>query len=386
MQRALATQPESPYLRFNVAFIQFQIATLINSAKDNERTLEDVDAAIVGLEEAITTFDEVAQHKSPPYPKAALEQRSTMGRNTIRRQLQTARERQEKYERENAEKLAEAKAKRDDELRRRDELRKRKEAEDEERQRKVQEEREKIVQETELMAQQYRAEAAAREAAEYTDDSETGDRVKRKEKKRKAGAGAGKKRKKRDDVEDGFIEDDEESGSERSVSRTPVSGSEAERGTEDQPRKKRRKLERRGARTERKQRPKPANASKKNKFKSAEVIDSDEEDEAVTPAAGLDDDDSEPAVDTPPSNVDEDEQVGRRARGRSTSAPAVGDDDDDDDEVVRQPVPRKRKQLRIIADDAGDEEDEGGAQLADDDKADLASAAMAAVEGLDDED
>ena len=388
MQRALATQPESPHLRFNVAFIQFQIATLVNTAKESERTLEDVDAAIDGLEQAISTFDEVAQHKTPPYPKAALEQRSTMGRNTIRRQLQTARERQEKYERDNAEKLAEAKAKREAEMRRREEAQARKEKEAEEQAARVEAERLRIVEETEKMAVQMRAEQAAREAAEYTDDEETGERVKRKEKrKRAAGEGGGRKRKKREENEDGFIDNDEESGaSERSVSRTPISGGSGDEGGEEgeKPKRKKRRLERKGA--PRREKPKPKASAKKSKYKSEEkVVDSDEEDEAV-PTPGADTGDEEPVVDTPESNVDEDEEMVDRGRGKSASAGAGGDDDEED--VVRQPAPRKRKQQRLIADE-DDDEDEGTGTVEEgtgDDNADLASAALAAVEGDDDED
>ncbi len=379
MQRALATQPDSPHLRFNVAFIQFQIATLVNTAKESERTLEDVDAAITGLEQAINTFDEVAQHKTPPYPKAALEQRSTMGRNTIRRQLQTAHDRQQKYERENAEKLAEAKARREAEQRRREQDRVRKEQEEEERAAKVAEERQRIIQETEQMARNLRAEQAAKEAAEYTDDEETGDRVKRKEKRKRTAGEGGRKRKKRDADEDGFIEDDEDGLSERSVSRTPVSGLSENEGAEgEKPRKKRRKLERKGGERKAKPATRPSK-EKQGKFKSAEkIVDSDEEDGALpTLRAGLESEEEEPGVDTPESGADEDEEMVDRGgeRGRS----AGGDEDEED--MVRHPAPRKRKQLRLIADEDEDEDENDGTR----DNADLASAALAAVEGDDDD-
>src|SRR5262249_6715683 len=60
MKRALATQPESPHLRFNVAYIQFQIVQLVNSLSETQRTLDDLVAAKSGLEEAIATFEAVA--------------------------------------------------------------------------------------------------------------------------------------------------------------------------------------------------------------------------------------------------------------------------------------------------------------------------------------
>jgi len=337
MKRALATQPDSPHLQFNVAFIQFQIAQHVNQAKETDRTLEDVDTAIKGLEEAIDTFERVARHKQPPYPRSALEQRAAMGKNTMRKQLERQRTQQATYENENAAKLKEAKQKRQEELQRREEAARRRREEEEERARKIAEERRKIVEETERIAEQIRAEAAARDAAEYTDDEETGERIKRKPKK------SGAKRKKRED-DDGFIEDDGDlfdGKSEKSVSKTPVSGSDNEEQT-DKPKKKRRKLERKGAAA------REGGRRSGGKFKSAAVVvdsDSELEDEpsaVSTPAA---------AAETPASDVvDQDEEMRDR--------PA----DEEDVRSTRQP-PRQRKQLRTIADDDEEEEahsDQGG--------------------------
>ena len=370
MQKALSHQAENPHLRFNVAFIHFQIAQLVNSAKETERTLEDVDAAIAGLDSAIATFEEVAQLKQPPYPKQALEQRAAMGRNTMRGQLNRARVAQSKYENENKEKLVAAKQRREAEIRRREEERVRKQHEEEEKGKEVAAGRRKIVEETERKSEQMRAEQLAKEAAEWTSDSETGERVKRKDKnkgKGRGGGGGGKKRKK---IEGGFIDDDDASGSGRSVEGTPVSGGDSDddaslakengegrkgRG-EKQPRKKRR-LERKA---------KPKVSSKK--FKSKETVD-DSDDEGDVGGAMAGDESEEPAVETPRSGVDEDLL--------------------EEDAVVPKSS-RKRKQLRTIADeDDEDEEMDGegvaGAEDAEDNNADLASAALAAVEGVDDE-
>ncbi|KAJ9612486.1 protein required for normal CLN1 and CLN2 G1 cyclin expression [Cladophialophora chaetospira] len=345
MKRALATQDDSPHLQFNVAFIQFQIAQHVNQAKETDRTLEDVDAAATGLEEAIETFEQVAKHKQPPYPRTALEQRAAMGKNTMRNQLERQRGKQATYESENATKLKEAKERRQEELRRREEDARRRQMEEEERAARIAEERRKIVEQTEKIAEQIRAEAAAREAAEYTDDEETGGRIKRKAKKKSSS-----KRKKRDD-EDGFIEDDDDGKSERSVSRTPVSGSDAEAAAE-KPKKKRRRLERKGAAKESASRRK-----NESKYKSSAVIvDSDSElDEAsavATPAVDT-------PADTPVSEVvewDEDD-VMEDARAA----------EEDEDEIRPVKPVRQRKQLRTIADDDDDEDEDeealnGGAE------------------------
>ncbi|KIW20546.1 hypothetical protein PV08_01121 [Exophiala spinifera] len=327
MRRALATQEDSPHLQFNVAFIQFQIAQHVNQAKETDRTLSDVDAAIAGLEQAIETFEQVARHKQPPYPRSALEQRAAMGKNTMRNQLERQRTRQATYESENATRLQEAIEKRQEELRKREEASKRRREEEEERAKKIAEERRKIVEETERLAEQLRAEAAAREAAEYTDDEETGERVKRKSKKTST------KRKKRDD-EDGFIDNDgdvSDGRSEKSVSRTPLSGSDNEAAAE-KPKKKKRRLERKS---------KAKEPRKNDKYKSAAVVvdsDSELEDEpeaALTPGAG---------PETPASSAsDKDEEMA---------------DTRDEEEEVRPQPPRQRKQLRTIADDDDDEDED----------------------------
>ncbi|KIV91251.1 hypothetical protein PV10_05811 [Exophiala mesophila] len=341
MKRALATQPDSPHLQFNVAFIQFQIAQHVNTAKETDRTLEDVDSAIAGLEEAIDTFERVAQHKQPPYPKSALEQRAAMGKNTMRNQLDRARRNQATFETENATKLREAKERRQEELRKREEAAQKRREEEEDRARKIAEERQKIVEETERLAEKIRAEAAAREAAEFTDDEETGERVKRKPKK------GGSKRKKRED-DDGFIEDDGDGRSDRSVSKTPLSGSDNEApaaSAEQQPKKKRRRLERKNAPKKEARRPRES-----TKYKSsAVVVDSDSDDLP----------DEESAVETPPAGPD---TPASDAGDTHMADKRAGDEDEDEDEVrPRQPA-RQRKQLRLIADedDDEDEEDEGG--------------------------
>jgi RNA polymerase-associated protein CTR9 len=372
MKAALASQADSLHLRFNVAFIQFQIAQLVNTAKETDRTLEDVEAAISGLDAAIETFEDVAQAKTPPYPRPALEQRAAMGRNTVRKQLERARTAQAEYEHNNSEKLAGARAKRAAEVQRREAELAAQREEQERRMREVEEERAKMLAEADRRNEQARAEAAAREAMEYTDDEETGGRVKRKEKEKKSRGAKGRKRKARDDVDDFIDNDEDDDRSQRTVSRTPLSESEAENGAkepkEDQPKKKRRRLERKGGARKEKA---PAPKRTSGKFKSAEMIDSDDEDE--------------PLITTPRSDADEDmpdaDVNGHGISNGSTPAegrPTAIDDDDDEEDVVQKPRPKQRKKQRLISN--SDDEDDG-----DGDNADLAAAAAAAVAGSDDE-
>lgn len=322
-QRALAAQPEMVHLQFNIAFVQFQIAQLINSLPETQRTLEEVQDAAAGLEDAIQTFQNIAKVKQPPYPRSALEQRAAMGKNTMRKQLERAERGQKEYEERNQEKFALARGRREEELRQREEEVRRRREEEEERQRRVGEERRRMIEMTQRITEQQVAEQAAREAAEWTEDETTGERVKRKELKKKAGKG--KKRKGGDEADD-FIENDGDGSgndvrSEKSRSRTPLSDT-AERPPKGS---KRRRLERKGK------------AARVNKYKSSEIaVESESEGEtvavtraeAVTPAG------------TPTAAVN---------GGGST-------DGDEDAAPVAARAARKRKQHRMIADE--DEEEE----------------------------
>ena len=407
MQRALAAQPDSIHLQFNVAFLQFQIAQLVNSLPEASRTLEEVLAATAGLEEAIVAFGQIARHKQPPYPRSALEQRAAMAKNTMRRQLERAEQRQRSYEETNAENLAKARKRREEDLKRREENTARRRAEEEERSRKMLEDRKRLIEETEKMASQLRAEAVVREAEEYTEDEE-GARVKRTTLKKKRGGAAdregasGNRRKKRtrDKLDDdGFVEDDENFDDEngfnanksdssdqsdddrRSASRTPAadgdSGADAEHRPRSKPKrdkgpvKKKRRLERPTAASNSKTaRSQPGRDRKKYKSEAV-IVDSSDED--------ADDGDEVSQPPTPEVN------------GRGSDRDAR-DDDDDEDEVV--PVVRQRKQVRLIADDDDEDEDEdsgaagagdGGVALNGADSSgtnvDLARAALAASMG-----
>jgi RNA polymerase-associated protein CTR9 len=320
-QRALAAQPEMVHLQFNIAFVQFQIAQLIHSLPETQRTLEEVQDAAAGLEDAIQTFQSIAKVKQPPYSRSALEQRAAMAKNTMRKQLERAERAQKEYEDKNQEKLALARARREEELRRREEEARRRREEEEERQKLVGEERRRMIEMTQRLTEQQVAEQAAREAAEWTEDEATGERVKRKDLKKKAG-GKGKKRKGGDDVDDFIEEDGDGSGndlrSEKSRSRTPRSDT-----AERQPKgSKRRKLERKGK------------SARTNKYKSSEVVV-----ESESGAEGTGTTPSTPAA----------------AVNGGAAADGSMDEDEDAAPVAARP-PRKRKQHRMIADE--DDEDE----------------------------
>ena len=99
-----------------------QIAQLINSLPETQRTLAEVREAAADLDAAIDSFDAIAQSPQTPYPKHDIEQRANMGRNTMRRQMERAVQTQKEYEDRNREKLEKAREVREKELKRREDL------------------------------------------------------------------------------------------------------------------------------------------------------------------------------------------------------------------------------------------------------------------------
>ncbi|KAL4985640.1 hypothetical protein BDW68DRAFT_189472 [Aspergillus falconensis] len=309
-QRAHSVAPTQAHLEFNVAFVQNQIASLTYSLPETQRTVQDVQDAVDGLRAAVETFGRIAQAKNPPYPAGSLEQRANMSK-TIIKQLERALQSQKEYEEKNAAKLQQAREAREAEIRRREEeVRKAQEAE-RERKLRIAEERQRLVEEAQRLAAQRAEEERAREEAEMTTESETGEKVKRKKK-----SSSSKRKKQR--REDDFIDDDE--GDTGAVRNSELDDS----GREEVVPKKRRRLERRsrGATT--------GSGRSSSKYKSSEmVVDSDDEEEpaAATPVAG-DDEDEEDVVQRRRAKVtrrvaDDDDE------GEDEVAPLTGGDDND---------------------------------------------------------
>lgn len=329
--RALAIAPSQIHFKFNIAFVQIQLAQLMHSLPESQRTLAEVQAASEGLDDAIESFTQIAHSKNPPYPKHDIEQRANMGRNTMRHQLERAVQSQKRYEEKNAAKLQEAREARDAELRKREEARKIAAAVAEEQKRKIAEERHKMLQVSRELAEKRLEEERRKEEAEYTEDEETGERVKRKKVKR-----GGEKKKKGDETDT-----DGESGgrkrrdknSDDEDSAAGVSGDDAAR-----PPKRRRKLARKNQ------------GSKDDKFKSSELVvdsDSDGKEESAQ-VNGNRDATNETAAGNDAAEPDEDVNL----------HDAANDEDDDDDEEAITHQPRKPISRRIAPDDDDDEDDD----------------------------
>ncbi|TAQ86934.1 hypothetical protein B7494_g4731 [Chlorociboria aeruginascens] len=310
-QKALAIAPEQVHLKFNVAFVQIQLTTTVYNIPEAQRTLAEVQGAANGLEEAIESLEAIAQHPQTPYPKHDIEQRANMARNTMRRQLERSFQAQKDYEEKNAERIQAAKQQREAELKRREEERLAVEEAERERKAKIAAERDLIAQKDRERAEARAEEEKAREAADLTTDSETGDRVKRKKKPRTGVAGG--KRKKKDDG----ITDDDDSGAETKRSRRrKSSGGESE---EDKPKKKRRLAKKSQAQ------------EKPNKFKSSEiVVESDsEEDNGVRDAER----EMEDLPEDDDGGMDVDEETVAAATSKRKTRRVLEDDEDEDDGV-----------------------------------------------------
>ncbi|OQN95235.1 hypothetical protein B0A48_18729 [Cryoendolithus antarcticus] len=308
--------------RFNVAFVQIQIAQLITTPPEAQRSLFDVETASQDLDAAITSFQEIARSPNPPFSKDGIEARASMGRNTMKHQLTTAAEKQADYQRRNAPRLDDERKKREAEIQRR-EGEKRNVAEAvEERQRRVAEEIQRMRDEGKAFIARRMDEERAREEAEYTTDAENGEKKKREKRKAakwkmkgeedesgnggmvESGAGAeegGKKRRKKD-----------RRSTRESVEASGSGGEHAEDGGSGR-RKKKRRLERK--------------SGQESKFKFADLVEeSDDEDETgdANGNTGTDADDKMSGV--------EEEENASKTRPRTSAATIVDDDDDEDED------------------------------------------------------
>ncbi|PHH77676.1 hypothetical protein CDD80_328 [Ophiocordyceps camponoti-rufipedis] len=333
-EKALQVAPDQVHYKFNVAFVQIQLVTTIQAAPENRRTLEQLEKAAEGLEAAIQSLDTIATLPHTPYPKHDIEQRASMARNTLRKQLERAIGKQKEWEEMNKEKIQAARQQREAELQRREAEREAVLAKERERQEKIKKEREEIAANDRIQAEKRAEEERARVEAEMTTDEETGEKVKRKRKpaaSRASGEGKPRRSKKKKDGErdEGDADSQEESRS-----------------------KKRRRLTKKES----------------TKYKSAEiVVDSDDEDggterngegqQEETPRSAVDDDDGRD------NDMDVDEVHERNEAGNA----AVGSgDDDDDDEGEGEDAPRrqhKRARRGPVLDSDDEDEVEGGAAV-----------------------
>ena len=343
-REALVLSPESVNARFNVAFVQIQLAQMIGQIKESEKTLEDVEAAAIGLDEAIEEFSLIAKLPNPPFPKQDIEQRASMGRNTMKRQLAAAVERQGEYESANRERLEEARRKREEVIEAREREKAEMEAAAEDERRKIKEERKRMAEEDRVLIERRMEEDRAKEAEMWTTDEETGERRKREKKPKEKRA---KRKKKGDEDTDGEIDGVTDGEGKRSRPRSGVTSTAASEG-EGGRRKKKRKLETRKGK-----------ATTSSKYKSKDIVEdsSDDENGAATQAP-------------PAANEDDEEADGARSSAlpetpgaASTPGGGLGEEGMPEDEEGEEPAVSRvvqRKKVARILDDDEDEDESGG--------------------------
>ncbi|KAK8049308.1 tetratricopeptide [Apiospora phragmitis] len=352
-KKALEIAPDQIHFKFNVAFVQIQQVQHIMGVNEAQRSLVQLERASEGLEAAIEALDEIAASPQPPYPKSDLEQRANMARNTQRKQLARTIEGQKEYEEKNKEKLAAALQQRQAEMNRREEARKKALAAEEERQEKIRKERAEIAAKDLELTKLRVEEDQAKQEAEMTTDTETGEKSLR-----------GRA------VQEAAQEEEEEGGGDR--------GRRVRLGRERQPKKKRRLA---------------AKKETNSKYKSAElVVDSDSDDDALERAeramdnedkahrSGRDDDEDDDAKSNKATDSDDDDN--RMEVDDAAANNGAGEDDDEEGGNTRR---RARRGGRVL-DDSDEEEDEGAsAGGGDDGEAAPADTSMAEARGEEDD-
>ncbi|KAF2425762.1 hypothetical protein EJ08DRAFT_700160 [Tothia fuscella] len=314
--QALAVAPHQIHFKFNVAYVQIQIAQLIITLPNESRSVAEVETALAGLDAAIDSFSEIAKAPNPPFPRNDLEQRANMGRNTMRKQVERVLRDQKEYEQANADKLAQAREAREAEARRREEEKRIAAEKAEEARQKILEERLEMQKRDRELAEARAEEERRREEEQLTTDTETGEKKKRIKKK-------GGKRKKKDvgsDTDGDLSGGDRRSREPRSRARSAVATGDE---SEEPKRKKKRKLERKSTK---------GTSKAQDKYKSAEFINDDDDDDEELPPIADTNGDANGAL-TPDSNMDEDQDEPAAITGQRRKAPRVVDDDDEEEDV-----------------------------------------------------
>ncbi|KAG7192437.1 uncharacterized protein KQ657_001838 [Scheffersomyces spartinae] len=249
----------SAAFKFNVAYIDYQIAEFITKQRADLRSVDEIKSAILNLNTAITILKELAldEEKNPPYPKSELNQRALLGQNTLLNRLNMSLEETVSNIENVEQRLEEAKK-----LRREEEDRKLKEEEERNRQLALKEEemakeRLKLQEQAQQWAEEQRANIGVDESdgdGDYNnnggDAGDAGGDDSNKKKRKKNAAKPGRRGKKKAAVVDDIINDDSE---ESAVS----SGEEQE--------------------------PNSAKASPKKRKKKAAIVDDEEEDDVDEP-------------------------------------------------------------------------------------------------------
>lgn len=175
-RKALEEHDDNLALRFNVVYIQFQIADIVRRLTPEKRTLADIEFALEGLNAAVESLRCLAKAERPPYAPAELERRAEMGETSLRGQLERAINAQKEFEAEARSKFEEAQRLRMEEQRRTEALERERAARQAELERKLAEERETLLAQTRALEE----ERAGRRQRELEQERKKPERKRRK--------------------------------------------------------------------------------------------------------------------------------------------------------------------------------------------------------------
>lgn len=140
--------------KFNVAFVEFQVAEVLRRAPPNDRTTKLLEKALVDLSEAVGLLKELALAQNKTEPSDELQQRIQLGDGTMKTTLERCIKEQKYYEKEKDKKLAEAKKAMDDKEREERELLAKQEEEEKIKLKKQTEEYKKLQEETQKLIEE----------------------------------------------------------------------------------------------------------------------------------------------------------------------------------------------------------------------------------------
>lgn len=191
-EKAFEAYPENMGLKFNIAFLRFQMAEFIQKLPERDRTTVDIEKAIKGLELAVISMREIAQSRHAPYPPADLKTRADTAEQSTIKQLQSALRSQREYEVEFHDKIEQARKVREAEKERL-EVEKRAKAEAEKAREALLIEERKLLQE---QAREWTEKSAERIAQEDEEENEVNNSSKKRSRPSNGGGPPRRKREK----------------------------------------------------------------------------------------------------------------------------------------------------------------------------------------------
>lgn len=279
---AKATGTKTSY-EFNVSFILFQIADFITKLPIEERSIDDINEAIVNLNNGINILNKLASkdEEHPPYPKSELKSRADLGESTLLNKLTASLEETKQSISKLESKLEEAKR-----LREEAEAKKAKEqelllAERKARDEQMALERAKLQEQATQWAEESRQDMIVNDSED--EKFENGDeKAKLKLNGKKKGGKSKGKKKKKDIINDS---DEEEPSAAESEPEAEASDGGEEAPKKDIEKKRGGKRKRRaieddedGEEAENRNGDTPV-SKKKKEYKSAETVDADDDDD-----------------------------------------------------------------------------------------------------------